>query len=429
MSPTDPDEERRGPRVSRRVFLGAAGAAGLVGATTGGMALGATMHGAESPAATAERIPFHAANQAGIATAFQHNLNFAAFDVTSQDAGELRDLLRAWTDAAAHMCSGRTVGPVEGPPAASSVDTGEAVGLPPARLTVTFGFGPTLFERHGVDRFGLARMRPEPLVDIPPMPRDALDPGRSGGDLGVQACADEPQVAFHVVRTLARMGRGVVAMRWAQMGFGRTSSAGHQDPTPRNLQGFKDGTNNIPISDRALLARNVWVGAADSPARMRGGTYQVVRRIRMFIETWDRSALSEQEDTIGRHKLSGAPLGGAHEFDAVNLNALGSDGKPVIPLDAHIRLAGPTDNEGVRILRRGYSFTEGIDPRTGELDAGLFFVCFQRDPRHQFIPIQQRLARTDALNEYIRHEGSAIFAIPPGIASGDFVGSTLFASA
>jgi deferrochelatase/peroxidase EfeB len=427
MSPADPDEEGRGPRVSRRVFLGAAGAAGLVGAT-GGVALGTSLHGTDAPAPTPERIPFHGANQAGIATAFQHNLNFAAFDVTTEDSGELRDLLRAWTYAASRLCSGLPVGPVEGPPAAPPVDTGEAVGLPPSRLTVTFGFGPTLFERHGVDRFGLRRLRPEPLVDIPPMPGDALDPSRSGGDIGVQACADEPQVAFHVVRTLARMGRRVVAMRWSQVGFGRTSSAGHHDPTPRNLQGFKDGTNNIGIGDQALLARDVWVGAADSPAWMRGGTYQVVRRIRMFIETWDRSALREQQETIGRHKLSGAPLGGAQEFDAVNLNALGSDGKPVIPLDAHIRLAGPTVNEGVRILRRGYSFTEGIDARTGELDAGLFFVCFQRDPRRQFIPIQQRLASTDALNEYIMHEGSAIFAIPPGVATGHFVGEALFGS-
>ena len=239
----------------------------------------------------------------------QNRLFFASFDATAEHQADLRELLRTWTAAIADMAEGKPVGPVTGPPAAPPEDTGEAVGLPASRLTVTVGLGPSLFQRSGEDRFGLAHLRPAPLADIPPLPGDHLDPLLSGGDIGVQACADDPVVAFHAVRNLARIGRGVVVTRWTQVGFGRTSSGGRHDPTPRNLQGFKDGTNNIAIDDGAELDRFVWVGPSEQPAWMRGGTYQVARRIRMFIETWDRTALGEQEATIGRHKLSGAPLG------------------------------------------------------------------------------------------------------------------------
>jgi deferrochelatase/peroxidase EfeB len=210
------------------------------------------------------------------------------------------------------MCAGHPVGAVGSEAADSPEDTGEAFGLPAERLTVTVGFGPTLFQRGGEDRFGLARLRPDALADVPPMPGDRLDPLLSGGDIGVQACADDPVVAFHAVHNLARLGRGVVVTRWSQVGFGRTSSGGRHDPTPRNLQGFKDGTNNIAISDEEALAQSVWVAPGDDPAWMRGGTYQVVRRIRVLIEAWDRTALGEQEATIGRRKLSGAPLSGKH---------------------------------------------------------------------------------------------------------------------
>jgi deferrochelatase/peroxidase EfeB len=217
--------------------------------------------------------------------------------------------------------------------------------------------------------------------------------------------------------------------RWTQVGFGRTSSGGPHDPTPRNLQGFKDGTNNIAIHDDAALARFVWVGAAEEPAWMRGGTYQVARRIRMFIETWDRTSLGEQEETIGRHKLSGAPLGETREFDTLDLGTKTPAGDMVIPLDAHVRLASHQENGGVRILRRGFSFSDGIDPMTSELNAGLFFTCFQRDPRSQFVALQTRLAGHDALNEYIRHEGSAVFAILPGVQRGGYLGQPLFEAA
>jgi deferrochelatase/peroxidase EfeB len=421
-----PEPEQGGSRVSRRAFLGAAGAAGVAaGAVAGGIAIGRATESDAAPALSA-RIPFYGDHQAGVATPVQNRLFFASFDVTAEHQADVRELMRTWTAAIADATEGKPVGSVAGQPAAPPEDTGEAVGLPSARLTVTVGFGPSLFEQNGDDRFGLARLRPAPLADIPPLPGDHLEPLLSGGDIGVQACADDPVVAFHAVRNLARMGRGVVVTRWTQVGFGRTSSGGRHDPTPRNLQGFKDGTNNIAIDDTAELDRFVWVGASEDPPWMRGGTYQVARRIRMFIETWDRTSLGEQEATIGRHKLNGAPLGERHEFDALDLDAKTAAGDKVIPLDAHVRLASHQENGGVRILRRGFSFSDGIDPVTSEFNAGLFFTCFQRDPRAQFVALQSRLAGHDALNEYIRHEGSAVFAILPGVRRGGYLGQPLF---
>jgi deferrochelatase/peroxidase EfeB len=259
---------------------------------------------------------------------------------------------------------------------------------------------------------------------MPTFAGDELDAARSDGDLAVQACADDPTVCFHAIRNLTRIGRGVVALRWSQSGFGRASSTDTVQRTPRNLMGFKDGTNNLLAEDSAGLARHVWVAARDDPDWMRNGSYVVTRRIRMLLEVWDRSTLADQELTIGRVKSTGAPLGGVREHETVNLGAK-HNGSPVIPVDAHIRLAAPEMNDGIRLLRRGYSFTDGIDPVTNQLDAGLFFIAYQRDPRTGFITVQENL-RTDALNEYIRHTASAMFAVPPGVNEGGYVGETLF---
>jgi deferrochelatase/peroxidase EfeB len=218
-------------------------------------------------------------------------------------------------------------------------------------------------------------------------------------------------------------------MRWSQLGFGRTSSTSTAQQTERNLLGFKDGTNNIKSEDTdesADFDDFVWVGGETDQAWMRGGSYLVARRIRMLIESWDTDNLADQENVIGRFKNSGAPLTGAHEFDKADLQAI-TDGKPVIPIDAHIRLAAPETNANQKILRRGYSYTDGIDSDTGLLDAGLFFICFQQDPRRQFVPIQRKLGSHDALNEYIRHTGSGLFAVPPGLRGpGDWWGKALF---
>jgi deferrochelatase/peroxidase EfeB len=233
-------------------------------------------------------------------------------------------------------------------------------------------------------------------------------------------------VAVHAIRNLARIGFGKVAVRWSQLGFGRTSSTSRSQATPRNLFGFKDGTNNLKAEDTAALAEHVWVAGSDGPQWMVGGTYLVARRIRMHIEVWDRTSLSEQEATFGRRKGSGAALGQLAEFDPVDLQVAGAGGLPTIAEDAHIRLASHETLNGVRILRRGYNFTDGSDG-FGHLDAGLFFIAFNRDSRNQFVPLQRSLAAHDHLNEYIEHTGSAHFAVPPGPRDGGHWGQTLFA--
>ena len=409
--------------VGRRRFLGGAlGAAGALAAGGAGFGVAKAV-GTDDPSPAPGRVPFYGRHQAGIATPAQDRLAFAAFDVTSTDVADLQRLLGTWAAAAAQMTKGEPIGSVETAPDVPPIDTGEALGLAAAKLTITVGFGPSLFD----DRFGLAGRRPAALEPIPALPGDTLDPDRSNGDLCVQACADDPQVAFHAIRNFARLARGTAVMRWSQLGFGRTSSTSTAQETPRNLMGFKDGTNNIKLEDGAELADHVWVGAETDQPWMRGGSYLVARRIRMLIESWDTDNLADQEQVFGRFKNSGAPLTGKHEFDEVDLNALKGTA-PVIPIDAHVRLASPKTNDGLRVLRRGYSYTDGIDANTGLLDAGLFFIAFQQDPRTQFVPLQRKLGSHDRLNEYIRHTGSGLYAVPPGLAeAGDYFGKALFA--
>jgi deferrochelatase/peroxidase EfeB len=389
-------------KVDRRELLGLAGVAAV--GVGGGFALERLLD--EGAAAGDPRtVPFYGEHQAGITTPAQDRLFFAAFDLTTTSRSELRDLLRTWSDAAASITAGGPAGALNANGDAPPDDTGEALGLKPSRLTITMGFGKSLFD----GRFGLAAKRPDALIDLPPFAGDELDPERSGGDLCVQACADDPQVVFHAVRNLARLGRGVAVMRWSQLGFGRTSATSRAQATPRNLMGFKDGTNNIKGEDKAALEKHVWVS---DPDWLRGGSYLVTRRIRMLIEVWDRSPLADQERTFGRTKEEGAPLGKRREFDEVKLADL--------PVDSHVRLANPRNH----ILRRGYSFTDGMLPELGQLDAGLFFISYQRDPK-QFIAIQKKLGEKDALNEYIVHTSSALFACPPGARAGSYVGATL----
>ncbi|MEV5983953.1 iron uptake transporter deferrochelatase/peroxidase subunit [Streptomyces sp. NPDC052051] len=417
---TETDEtgaEGSSPAPSRRALIGWGGAGLALGAAVAGGAVAvARPHEAAASAdsSTGGAAAFHGAHQAGISTAVQDRLHFAAFDVKTTDRDAFIRMLKDWTEAARRMTAGRTVGEgaygglAEAPPD----DTGEALGLNPSRLTLTIGFGPSFFEK-----FGLADKRPAALVDLPHFPGDNLDKSRTGGDLCVQACADDPQVAVHAIRNLARIGFGKVAVRWSQLGFGKTSSTTPDAQTPRNLFGFKDGTSNIAGTETDRLKKYVWVGEGDGPDWMSGGSYLVARRIRMNIETWDRTSLQEQEDVFGRDKREGAAVGKAKEHDKPFLKAM----KPT----AHVRLAHPDANGGITILRRGYSFTDGTDG-LGRLDAGLFFLAYQRDPRHGFIPLQRKLAASDALNEYIQHVGSAVFAVPPGVRDkNDWWGRTL----
>jgi deferrochelatase/peroxidase EfeB len=424
----EPGAVRRG--VSRRRLLGYAGAGAAAVAVGFAGGIGAARANDTGGTQPTDRYPFHGQHQAGIVTPAQDRVHFAAFDVTATSRAELVMLLRTWTAAAAAMTQGRPVGdgaplPYDSPPA----DTGEATGLSPSRLTLTFGFGPSLFrDAHGKDRFGLDARRPASLRRLPHFPADMLRAERSDGDLCVQACADDPQVAVHAIRNLSRLAFGSAALRWAQLGFGRTSSTSTSQQTPRNLFGFKDGTANLKAEEPELVEDHVWVGTHDDPraAWLAGGSYLVARRINMTIESWDRTSLSEQETLVGRDRAQGAPLSGGTEFSKPDFALKGSDAQPLIATDAHVRLAHPDQNNGVRMLRRGYNFTDGNDA-LGRLDAGLFFLAYVRDPDKQYIPMQTKLSRQDGLMEYLSHTGSALFAVPPGVRPGGFVGETLFA--
>ncbi|WP_278259156.1 Dyp-type peroxidase [Nocardioides convexus] len=254
-----------------------------------------------------------------------------------------------------------------------------------------------------------------------------LDPARSDGDICIQACADDPQVAVHAIRNLVRIGFGTTAVRWSQLGFGRTSTTSTSQSTPRNLFGFKDGTANIKAEEREALDQHVWVAPGDDARAgwLAGGSYLVTRRINMTIEVWDRQSLDAQEQFVGRTKGSGAPLSGGEEMTAPDFDMKGSTG-PVMPVDSHVRVVHPDLNDGVRILRRGYNFVDGSND-VGGLDAGLFFIAYLRDPRTHFILLQRAMSKQDALMEYLRFTGQALFAVPPGVADGEYVGQALFA--
>ncbi len=374
-----------------------------------------------------DSVSFYAPRQAGIATPQPDYLEFATFDLTSEAAGDLRTLLQEWTAAASALTEGEQYQPLaDDEPAGSPADPGEAIGIGPAELTITIGFGLSLFGSPGMQRFGIGGRHPKALSPLPPFVGEALEPDRSGGDLCVQACAADPQVAFHAIHVLTRIASDVATLRWSQQGFGRTSSTTREQSTPRNLMGFKDGTNNVRAEEEQEMDQHVWVHPGDGPAWMEGGTYLVARRIQILFDVWDATSLEGQERAVGRKKVSGAPLGQRGEYDPVDLDAR-RNGELTIPADAHIRLASPKLNGGQRILRRSFSYAEPSQAGSGQLDAGLFFISFQRDPQRQFVPIQRRLAAHDALSRHLLHTGSGIFACPPGASRGGFVGEGLFA--
>ncbi len=411
--------------LSRRGLLGLAiggGVAGLaVGAgagLTGGVAIGRARAADDAHSA----YEFFGAHQSGITTPVQDHLHFASFDMMPRtDREDLISLLQDWTYASSRMVQGLEVsatGAVGGPAEAPPDDTGEALGLPAAGLTITFGFGPGLFENEDGDRYGIAAQRPAGLERLPAFLGDDLEPQTSHGDLCIQACADDPQVAVHAIRNLSRIAFGRARLRWSQLGFGKTSRTTATQATPRNLFGFKDGTANILADDTTALTDHVWVSAKDEPAWLAEGSYLVARKIAMLIETWDRVRLSEQDTIIGRDKGEGAPLSGGDEFTAPDFHS------KTIDANSHVSLAHPEQNDGIRILRRGYNYVDGNNA-LGRLDAGLFFLSYQRDPA-QFISLQRRLS-TDLMNEYIKHVGSGIWAVPAGVKPGSYVGAALFA--
>jgi len=357
-----------------------------------------------------EPIPFHGRHQAGITLPAQRHLHVVAFDVQREQLEDVRELLRVLSQTAAALTAGE-----QQPPGSS---TGEADGLGTARLTVTIGLGSSLFAAGNQDRFGLRARRPDDLHNLPSFRGDDLRRDLCGGDIGVQVCCDDPQVAFAAVHALTFAAHGLATPRWTQSGF-LSAPAGH---TGRNVLGFKDGTRNL---DPGTAPDHLWLGS-DAPAGLAGGTLMVVRRIRTLLDVWDATSVQQQEQAVGRRKATGAPLQGGREQDAPDLRGV-PGGEPVTPLDAHVRLAAPESNGGARILRRSYNYTSGVDAATGQLDVGLIFISYQRR-LDQFLRIQRRLdAGGDALAKHLVAVASAVFVCPPGCSSGGFVGEGLFA--
>ena len=376
--------------------------------------------------------PSSGRHQGGIATAMQRHSYFVAFDLTTDKKDELITLLRDWSRTAASICSGPARFDLHANPDQTMTQNGVAVGLPASRLTVTIGLGASLFEQNGKDRYGLADKRPAALIELPRFAGDQLDPQRSGGDLGIQVCADDIQVVEYAIRRMAAVAAPHAVMRWAQNGFTGNFPHGH---TGRNLMGFKDGTMNIDPDDKDTMHRFVWVGE-EGPLWLRDGSYMVIRPVRISLEHWDTMKQSFQEQTFGRQKANGAPLGGQHEHDALKLDAQDASGMPLTPDNAHAAMAAPENNDGAQILRRSYSYDNGI-ARIAErwppwrqammFDAGLLFQCYQRDPRTGFVKLFDRMSKFDMLNQFATHIGSGLFACPAGAAPGEFVGEKLFA--
>jgi len=366
-------------------------------------------------------VPFYGPRQAGITTPAQRHSCLVSFDVTVESRRDLGVIMRTWTGVAAQLCAGEQVTVATPAGKRTTPDSGEAVDLGAARLTVNFGFGPRLFGVGGPDRFGLLDRWPMQLVEVPSLPGDDIAPGCLGADLTVHACADDPQVVVHAIRELTRSAGNAVRWRWSQSGFNEAAAS---NGTPRNLLGFKDGTVN-PTSP-SQLADFVWASGDQGQDWMIGGTYLVVRRIRIDLAAWDRTPVEDQERVIGRYKRSGAPLGSTEEHDTLDLDARDARGGLVIPLDAHVRLAASQENWGQMMLRRSYSYDNGVIEGGGVLDAGLLFMAYQQDPRIGCVPVIEKLARRDALNPFIKHTASAVVAIPPGAREpGEWVGESV----
>jgi len=397
----------------RQVLTGAAaGAAGVAA----GYGLAAAPGPAPSPAPVppgaagervdgADTVPFHGPHQAGIATPAPAHAAFLGLDLRpGLGRDDVRRLLRVVTDDAARLTQGR---PALG-------DTEPELAAVPARLTVTVGFGPGLF-----DRIGRADRRPASVAVLPTFPGEHLQERWSGGDLLLQVCTDDPVTLAHTVRMLAKDSRDVATVRWVQRGFRPARGSGPAGTTMRNLMGQVDGTVN-PVPGTGAFDAAVW---ARGPAWFAGGTVLVLRRIRMDLETWDAFDREGKELVVGRRLDTGAPLTGRAEHDVPDLKAVDAHGFPVIDELAHVRLAHATVPAEL-MLRRGYNYDEG-PAADGTADAGLLFAAYQADASTAFVPVQRRLAARDGLNRWVAHVGSTVFALPPGCAPGDHLGQAL----
>ena len=397
----------------------------------------ATKHNApEHALSSMSTIPFWGKHQSGIVTPalLQRATYFIALDIITTERAALVALLKQWTLAAAQMMTAPAQLNAHADPTQPPSDSSAMLGLSASRLTITFGFGGTLFTKEGVDRFGIAQLRPAALADLPRFNGDQLIPERCGGDISIQASADDAQVVEYAIRKLVAIASDKAVIRWAQTGF----SAGYKaHETPRNQMGFKDGTMNVATHQAQEMQKFVWAQSEgpDAPDWMQDGTYMVIRPIRIALEHWDKITLGFQEQTVGRHKLSGAPIGKKHEFEPLDLGRTDPEGNPVIAENAHVRLAAPENNDGAQILRRAFNYDNGVAKiaerwppwrQATTFDAGLLFQCYQRDPRTGFTKIFENMSKFDMLNQFTTHIGSGLFACPPGAKQGEFIGQKLF---
>ncbi|WP_326684310.1 iron uptake transporter deferrochelatase/peroxidase subunit [Streptomyces microflavus] len=413
--------------VSRRRLLGGVGAAGATGLVlgAGGGAAGYAATRSDAPTALtavgSTEAMFHGKHQPGITTPLQARGHLVAFDlVAGAGRKEAVALMRRWSALVRELMAGRPAGgSADGP----GHDTGIALDAGPSSLTVTFGFGRTFFARTG-----LTSRLPAALDPLPPFSSDQLDAKRSDGDLWVQIGADDALVAFHALRAVQKESAGTVKVRWQMNGFNRTPGATARPMTARNLMGQIDGTGNPKPADEDF-GRRIFVPASPGTPQewLEGGSYAVVRRIRMLLDDWEKLPVDRQEQVIGRRKADGAPLSGGSETTAMDLDKAGPDGRLVIPDNAHARISSPEKNGGAAMLRRPFSYHDGISG-DGTPDAGLLFVCWQADPFQGFVPVQRKLDRGDALSPFIRHEASGLFAVPGGAAEGEYVGQRLLES-
>ncbi|MFF8614645.1 iron uptake transporter deferrochelatase/peroxidase subunit [Streptomyces sp. NPDC015350] len=418
---------RDGGAISRRRLLGSAGAAGATGLVLGA-AGGATGYAATRPdeptaltSVGSTEVMFHGKHQPGITTPLQARGHLVAFDlVPGAGRKEAIALMRRWSDTARRLMTGEPAG---GAAEGATHDTGIALDAGPSSLTVTFGFGRTFF-----GRTDLTDRRPPGLDPLPPFSSDRIDAKRSEGDLWVQIGADDALVAFHALRAVQKDAAPAARVRWQMNGFNRAPGATARPMTARNLMGQIDGTGN-PKPTESDFDRRVFVpGGTDAKYDwLAGGSYAVVRRIRMLLDDWEKLPVQRQEQVIGRRKKDGAPLSGGTETTPMNLDKAGPDGKLLIPDNAHARISSPEKNSGAAMLRRPFSYHDGISS-DGVPDAGLLFICWQADPLRGFVPVQRKLDRGDALSPFIRHEASGLFAVPGGATDGEYVGQRLLES-
>jgi deferrochelatase/peroxidase EfeB len=409
--------------------LGVPGVAGAAAGSAGGvagagdrlLADGALQKAVTSdPSARLPAVPFHGVHQAGIVNPPPPAACFVVFNVTAGTRGELIETLQTLTRRVRFLTHGGV--PVELGPVSPPSDSGTlGPDVPPDGLTVTVGFGSSLFENPA---FGLAGRQPRRLSEMTSFPNDDLQPDITGGDILLQICAGQPDTAIHALRDIAKHTRAGMQIAYRMDGF---QAPQRPAGVPRNHFGHMDGIANPNMADPYVANRLLWVTDKTSePAWAHGGTYHVFRIIRMYIEFWDRVSLNEQQTMIGRYRASGAMLGTNSITDVFDF-AKDPNGK-IMPLTAHIRLSNPRtkQTQDSRIFRRGYNYDNGID-LAGNLNMGLLFNCFQQDLVRQFIANQTRLIG-EPMVDYIAPIGGGYFFALPGVRNpNDWYASQLFA--